>query len=952
MAALVREFKADPRGPFQAIRWFCPDGSVLPPQERCAEPGGLQHALVKESVSALARDRGIHLGQILAGTPDAEFWDPADGFSRAKQYALERYLVAVDDGWILRRARFYRGAFQVEDEEAWGRGFLSRLLDDDAVVRDRFFLVRQLARWIPHRPVDDRWQRIRATALAAAEADPRFTDLRVKIHGQPEASDLAAVTAFRGRADAARSAAADSMLAVLEQDLAAEYAEPADAALAALRGRMSGSVELAERLDAVLAALDADAPAAAGRELSELLLAVRRRIIAPASGDDRLVLLDLSLDVERVLFRQVGTWRARDLRGLAARAELLARGAAGAGFLELWELESVLPRLDVGAEDDMVHPVELAELAATCDRVAAWCAGLASATFDPAIRRFGFEPLAAGYVDDCLRGSVVLALGEAAERLARAAAVRSGVRSRLMDMPAAGGARGVNPGLAEGLLEVQADPADPVTFAPDRICVLARPPANLTPVAGLLTLSEGNPVSHVQLLARNLGIPNVVLAAPHLEALRGHAGERVFLAVSPRGTVVLKPVAELTVAERELVVRETREPDLMHVPVDRVDLDATGPVDLRWLRAADSGRLCGPKAANLGQLKALFPEHVADGLVIPFGVFRAHLNQSRPQGGGTYRQWLHDAYARAEARRRAGEADDAVERELLADLARFREMIESMPFLPGFTADLRSGFESALGGPPEDVPVFVRSDTNMEDLRDFTGAGLNLTLPNVQGERALLDGIRAVWASPYSERSYRWRQRILANPEDVYPSILLQASVAVDRSGVMITGGVAGGASGDLTVAFNRGVSGAVEGQAAESWLLRADGRDELLAPSRESQHMVLSAGGGVARQAKPFSAPVLTTDERETLRRLGGLLQQRLAGIVDGALDVELGLRGGEAWLFQVRPFVQNRRSQGSSYLRGLDEAADAGAPVSWATPLEDLEPGGDERPGTEVEE
>ena len=69
LAALVREFKADPRGPFQAIRWFCPDGSVLPPQERCAEPGGLQHALVKESVSALARDRGIHLGQILAGTP-------------------------------------------------------------------------------------------------------------------------------------------------------------------------------------------------------------------------------------------------------------------------------------------------------------------------------------------------------------------------------------------------------------------------------------------------------------------------------------------------------------------------------------------------------------------------------------------------------------------------------------------------------------------------------------------------------------------------------------------------------------------------------------------------------------------------------------------------------------------------------------------------------------------
>ncbi len=29
--------------------------------------------------------------------------------------------------------------------------------------------------------------------------------------------------------------------------------------------------------------------------------------------------------------------------------------------------------------------------------------------------------------------------------------------------------------------------------------------------------------------------------------------------------------------------------------------------------------------------------------------------------------------------------------------------------------------------------VFVRSDTNVEDLAGFTGAGLNLTLPNVVG---------------------------------------------------------------------------------------------------------------------------------------------------------------------------------------------------------------------------
>ena len=41
----IEEFKSTPRGPFERIRWFCKDGSVLPPKAYACKNhgGGIQH---------------------------------------------------------------------------------------------------------------------------------------------------------------------------------------------------------------------------------------------------------------------------------------------------------------------------------------------------------------------------------------------------------------------------------------------------------------------------------------------------------------------------------------------------------------------------------------------------------------------------------------------------------------------------------------------------------------------------------------------------------------------------------------------------------------------------------------------------------------------------------------------------------------------------------------------
>ncbi|MFN2166110.1 MAG: pyruvate phosphate dikinase, partial [Anaerolineae bacterium] len=116
-AAWITQMKEAERGPFARIRWFCNDGAVLPPKAyACSDRGGgHQHGEWSDRTREL-RDHGYYIANILAGL-DGQEWLSDDQFrDRYGQLAVERFLIGADDGWILRRALFYRGAIQEEDE--------------------------------------------------------------------------------------------------------------------------------------------------------------------------------------------------------------------------------------------------------------------------------------------------------------------------------------------------------------------------------------------------------------------------------------------------------------------------------------------------------------------------------------------------------------------------------------------------------------------------------------------------------------------------------------------------------------------------------------------------------------------------------------------------------------------------------------------------------------------
>jgi phosphoenolpyruvate synthase/pyruvate phosphate dikinase len=491
-----------------------------------------------------------------------------------------------------------------------------------------------------------------------------------------------------------------------------------------------------------------------------------------------------------------------------------------------------------------------------------------------------------------------------------------------MQLPSQSSFRGLNPGYAYGELVVVSSSPDDIEVESDKIYVFQKPPSDLKPVAGIMTVSEGNLVSHVQLLARNLGIPNAALSGNNLIDLQHYNGQCMFYAVSNKGTVIVKPELEMTKDEFALFSKEQQTKRMIAVPVDQIRLDQTAILNMRDVNASDSGKSCGPKAANLGQLKSMFPEQVVEGLVIPFGIFRKHMDQSMPNTDDTYWKFLNTMFKTANDMRKNRKEEKDIETYQLAQLEQLRKAIENMSLDKDFVNSMRDNFKSVFGNSIGDVPVFLRSDTNMEDLKEFTGAGLNLTLFNILSEEAIMDGIKKVWASPYTERSFKWRQKYLSNPENVFPSILIIPSVDVDYSGVMITKGINSGNDDDLTVAFSRGAGGAVDGQSAETYLVTEKGY-RLLAPARQPDYLRLPIEGGTKKYPATFESAILNSENIKELRKIAKAIRETLPeetkSDYQGAYDVELGFKDNKLWLFQIRPFVENKQAKSSEYLNSI---------------------------------
>lgn len=917
----IETMKASNKGPFARIRWFCKDSSVLPPKPYAcgSHGGGFQHG-ERTLHTQLLRSLGYQIANILADLEPNGIVDKPGYSDALNQIIVEQFLIAVDDGWILRKARYYRGVLQSEDESRGARRLLLGLAANNEWITKGYLPLRMAARSLPHGIVTRSVMKVRQHALALSEKDRDFMPIRYKIHIKPDRSDAARVRSYAAKIN-------NHQLAQEYIHLAAELEkvytpESTLQHLDSLYHKLASYREIGNVLKTgTKERLTHRDPSVRFAMTAELMAVLRDQLPKIRDPSSRLGLIDLSLALEdehyvaAMAFTQsrLGATRQQRLKWL----ENSVTASYGAGLISSRERRSLkqnFATLQGGTLSLSTYKAGLDYLAL----VPSWGSRWLRHHFFQSIEKLAtIEPLVNRFTQEQLRSSPLYPFSKLLEQLVKDVNQLTGTRHLLFEREVGAGLRALNAGLARGTLRTGSDVKN---YQSDGIYLLPETTAELPPVAGILTAGEGNPLSHVQLLARNLGIPNVSIDQELFPTLKRYEGKRVILAVSPGGTIRLSD--DHGQLDRLFDDRGKSAERLIRPDLSKLDLRSQDLIPLNGLRASDSGRTVGPKAAKLGELYHSYPEAVVSGVAIPFGVFRKMLDQPLEKSEQTTFQWMLSQYAMLRKMIPGSKTREAATESFLE---RLRAFIMHAELDSEFKQKLQIAMEEMFGKDGA-YGVFVRSDTNVEDLPGFTGAGLNKTVFNVVGFDNILKAISEVWASPFTKRAFAWRQAYMDHPEHVYPAVLIMRSVPVQKSGVLVTRDIDTGDPDWLSVAVNEGIGGAVDGQSAESLRINvATGKIRLLAQATAPWRRVLEHTGGIKQLPISGNDTVLEPNEVAKLVQLAHDLAQRFPSLsnADGnpvPADIEFGFVNGNLRLFQIRPFLENKRARTDDHLASLD--------------------------------
>ncbi|MBK9036845.1 MAG: hypothetical protein IPL61_37280 [Myxococcales bacterium] len=317
----------------------------------------------------------------------------------------------------------------------------------------------------------------------------------------------------------------------------------------------------------------------------------------------------------------------------------------------------------------------------------------------------------------------------------------------------------LNPGVAYGVLRFRKTAAlDGVPLAPTDLVVLDRVPNDVAMVAGIITAEFQTPLAHVAVLAQTRGTPNMGLRdAWDDPRLRGFADQLVRLEVGAQ---------DFTIAAGDPVAAQaywdSLRPSTPQLP--RHDSVTLPMFDVTRTTVANVIQI-GAKAANLGELYTVgvgtghdlpLPDRP---LAIPFAHYARHLASAGVQP-------LIDALLVDYA---AGAVDQAqLEQRLFA----IRWQLYTAPIDP----DLLTALVPLLRARWTDTThLRFRSSTNVEDLAEFTGAGLYTSVGAEigDGDVGLANAIKTVWASVWNPQAFVEREFYRVDQREVRMAILV-----------------------------------------------------------------------------------------------------------------------------------------------------------------------------------
>ncbi len=298
----------------------------------------------------------------------------------------------------------------------------------------------------------------------------------------------------------------------------------------------------------------------------------------------------------------------------------------------------------------------------------------------------------------------------------------------------------------------------------------------------------------------------------------------------------------------------------------------------------DDVALAGGKGANLGELShAGLP--VPPGFVVTTGAYDVFV-----EAGG-----LRDKIVSLASRAGDPASFEAAEGKIRALFAQVE--------VPDAMADeIRTAYDRLANA----EAVTVRSSATAEDLPGASFAGQQETYLNVRDAGALMEALRACWASLWTARAMAYRKRQGIDPAKVSLAVVVQQMVEADAAGVLFTANPADGRRDRSVINAAWGLGEAVVGgQVTPDTLVMDTASGRVISrETADKEVMTVYTEDGTGER------PVLEARRREAvlddeaaakLARYG----TRIEDLYGSPQDIEWALAGGKFFIVQARPIT-----------------------------------------------
>ena len=330
----------------------------------------------------------------------------------------------------------------------------------------------------------------------------------------------------------------------------------------------------------------------------------------------------------------------------------------------------------------------------------------------------------------------------------------------------------LNPGEAIGYLKLVKTREPVQGLTPRHIAVFEDTPARIPPVTGIITLEPQTPLSHVNLLAKNRGTPNVSTARigllPNLERL---IGKLVRMTARSNGSVSFEEVG-LAVAEKFWKARSQSE---LEVPA--IAASSLQPIDFANASQTDKSLPnIGSKASNYATIQSrIGPQFVKPG----FGLSFAH-----------YLRIAAEPKTKALIQTLLARKGTLSPEEINQQLADIRTHIRKETSDEAIAPSISAVQAVITKMPPTVKRIRLRSSTNSEDLPTFNGAGLYESKGfNVEdSDKKLRKKLLQVMASLWLERAFWERELFGIDHSAVGMAILINPAFSDEYANGVVIG--------------------------------------------------------------------------------------------------------------------------------------------------------------------